>query len=92
MASSPITTFEFDEIEADDRLRDVPYLFADINIATTPDLLGVDEVIDDQNDAFLAALQTINPELVKIYKAWHGSGFFWLRLPQPSEGTACPQS
>ena len=92
VASPPLTNFEFDEIEANDRLYRAADWFTDVNSAITPDLLGVNERIHDRDDAFQAALQAIDPELVKIYEAWIGRGFLWLRLPQPSKGTACPRS
>ena len=88
-ASSSTTNasaFEYDEIEWNDKLAHVSYV--DINDAITPDPLDLDN--DDDKDDFLAALQAIDPELVGVYEAWYGADFFWLRLPQPSEGTVCP--
>lgn len=79
------SAFEFDEIESNDEFD----YNTDINFAISPDLFGIDDAIGRDDNAFLATLQVIDPELVKIYNHLYGTEFFWLRLPQPSIGTAC---
>ena len=92
-ASSSLTNtsvFEFDEIETNKELRLFVYGSYDINDLITQDRLSVDDV-KDQDDAFRTRLQAIDPKLVKMYADRNVAGFFWLRLPQPSKGTADPR-
>lgn len=95
--SSSVTNtsaFEYDEIETNGKLKFAQYRTAGINDAITQPQFDVNNKIFYQNDAFMAGLQAIDPQLVELYKdrdVEHHNIFFWLRLPQPSRGTACLQ-
>ena len=67
-----------------------------VNVIIDPDPTGTSFAVDYKNDLILEKLQTVDPELGQLYQSFgkpgsglwkHNAGFFWLRLPEPGNGT-----
>lgn len=88
--------YRYDEIES------LPFWVdadANINDCIDPDPTGASFAVDYQHDLIYEKLHTLDAELGQLYQSLgkvgselskYDAGFFWLRLPEPNNGTSFP--